>query len=50
MTGAVLAGIYILAVLPLFSYFYPILSAKVIPYSDWLSHMWYSGGVGIGWI
>jgi dolichyl-phosphate-mannose-protein mannosyltransferase len=50
VTGAVLAGIYILAVLALFSYFYPILSAKVIPYSDWLSHMWYRGGVGVGWI
>jgi dolichyl-phosphate-mannose-protein mannosyltransferase len=50
VTGAVLAGIYILAVLILFWYFYPILSAKVIPYSDWLSHMWYSGGGGVGWI
>jgi len=48
VTGAVLAGVYILAVLVLFWYFYPILSAKVIPYSDWLSHMWYR--VGVGWI
>ncbi len=50
VTGAVVAGIYVLAVLVLFWYFYPILSAQVIPYSDWLSHMWYSGGPGVGWI
>jgi dolichyl-phosphate-mannose-protein mannosyltransferase len=51
-TGAVLAGIYVLAVLVLFWYFYPILSGKVIPYSDWLSHMWYTGllGPASGWI
>ena len=49
-TGAVLAGIYVFAVLALFWYFYPILSAQVIPYSDWLSHMWYTGGPGVGWI
>ena len=51
-TGAVLAGIYVLAVLVLFWYFYPILSGKVIPYSDWLSHMWYTGLLGraSGWI
>jgi dolichyl-phosphate-mannose-protein mannosyltransferase len=50
VTGAVLAGLYVLAVLVLFWYFYPILSAKAIPYSEWLSHMWYSGGGGVGWI
>jgi dolichyl-phosphate-mannose-protein mannosyltransferase len=50
VTGAVLAGIYVLAVLALFWYFYPILSAKAIPYSEWLSHMWYRGGGGVGWI
>ena len=26
----------------LFWYFYPILAGKIIPYSDWLSHMWYT--------
>jgi dolichyl-phosphate-mannose-protein mannosyltransferase len=49
-TGAAVAGSYVLAVLVLFWYFYPILSATVIPYSDWLSHMWYSGSAGVGWI
>jgi dolichyl-phosphate-mannose-protein mannosyltransferase len=45
VTGTVLAGAYILAALVLFWYFYPILAGKVIPYSDWLSHMWYSGWI-----
>jgi dolichyl-phosphate-mannose--protein O-mannosyl transferase len=45
VTGAVVAGIYVLAALALFWYFYPILAGKVIPYSDWLSHMWYSGWI-----
>ena len=43
--GSVLAGIYVLAVLVLFWYFYPILAGKIIPYSDWLSHMWYAGWI-----
>jgi len=51
-TGAALAGGYVLAVLVLFWYFYPILTAQVIPYPDWLSHMWYRGLLGpvSGWI
>ena len=32
----------------MFWYFYPILAGKVIPYPDWLSHMWYR--IGHGWI
>jgi dolichyl-phosphate-mannose--protein O-mannosyl transferase len=43
--GSALVGIYVLAVLVLFWYFYPILAGKIIPYSDWLSHMWYSGWI-----
>jgi dolichyl-phosphate-mannose--protein O-mannosyl transferase len=43
--GSALAGTYVLAVLVLFWYFYPILSAKIIPYSSWLSHMWYTGWI-----
>jgi dolichyl-phosphate-mannose-protein mannosyltransferase len=39
--GAAIAGVYLLVVLLLFSYFYPILAGKVIPYSSWLSHMWF---------
>jgi dolichyl-phosphate-mannose-protein mannosyltransferase len=43
--GAAVIGLYLLTVIILFWYFYPILSAKVIPYSQWLSHMWYSGWI-----
>jgi len=43
--GSALVGIYVLAVLVLFWYFYPILAGKIIPYSDWLRHMWYSGWI-----
>jgi dolichyl-phosphate-mannose-protein mannosyltransferase len=43
--GAAVIGLYLLTVIILFCYFYPILSAKVIPYSEWLSHMWYSGWI-----
>jgi dolichyl-phosphate-mannose--protein O-mannosyl transferase len=47
-TGAGLAGAYLLVVLLMFRYFYPILAGKVIPYSDWYAHMWYK--IGRGWI
>jgi dolichyl-phosphate-mannose-protein mannosyltransferase len=46
--GAGLAGAYLLIVLLMFRYFYPILAGKVIPYSDWYAHMWYK--IGRGWI
>jgi dolichyl-phosphate-mannose-protein mannosyltransferase len=46
--GAGLVGAYVLCVLLMFWYFYAILAAKVIPYPEWLSHMWYR--VGHGWI
>jgi len=43
--GAAAAGTYVLAVLILFWYFYPILAGQIIPYSSWLSHMWYHGWI-----
>jgi dolichyl-phosphate-mannose-protein mannosyltransferase len=43
--GASAAGTYVLAVLVLFWYFYPIMAGKVIPYTSWLSHMWYHGWI-----
>jgi dolichyl-phosphate-mannose--protein O-mannosyl transferase len=46
--GAGLVGAYVLCVLLMFWYFYSILGGKVIPYQDWLSHMWYR--IGRGWI
>jgi dolichyl-phosphate-mannose--protein O-mannosyl transferase len=47
--GASLAGAYLLAVLLDFAYIYPILAAKVIPYTSWYQRMWYHPG-GHGWI
>ena len=43
--GSAVAGVYVLAVLALFWYFYPILTGKIIPYSDWYAHMWYHGWI-----
>jgi dolichyl-phosphate-mannose--protein O-mannosyl transferase len=28
-----------------FAYLYPVLAAKVIPYSQWLARMWYHGWI-----
>ncbi len=39
--GAVAAGGYLVAVLLNLAYLYPILTAEVIPYSAWLSRMWF---------
>jgi dolichyl-phosphate-mannose--protein O-mannosyl transferase len=39
--GAVGVGAYLLAVLLNLAYLYPILTAEVIPYSSWLSRMWF---------
>jgi dolichyl-phosphate-mannose--protein O-mannosyl transferase len=47
--GAGIVGAYLLSVLLMFWYFYPILAGSIIPYQDWLSHMWYQVG-GHGWI
>jgi dolichyl-phosphate-mannose--protein O-mannosyl transferase len=46
--GAAAVGVYLLIVLVMFAYFYPVFAAKVIPYSQWLQHMWYR--TGRGWI
>jgi dolichyl-phosphate-mannose--protein O-mannosyl transferase len=43
--GAAIAGTYVLAVLILFWYFYPILAGQIIPYPSWASHMWYHGWI-----
>jgi len=39
--GAVVAGGYLLAVLANFAYLYPVLAARVLPYSDWFARMWF---------
>jgi dolichyl-phosphate-mannose--protein O-mannosyl transferase len=46
--GAGIVGAYLLCVLIMFWYFYSILAGQVIPYQQWLDHMWYQ--VGHGWI
>jgi dolichyl-phosphate-mannose-protein mannosyltransferase len=45
VTGAAVAGAYLLAVLLDFVYLYPVLAAQVIPYSQWLARMWYHGWI-----
>jgi dolichyl-phosphate-mannose-protein mannosyltransferase len=43
--GAVLVGAYLLLVLADFNYMYPVLAAKIVPYSSWLARMWYHGWI-----
>jgi dolichyl-phosphate-mannose-protein mannosyltransferase len=43
--GAALTGGYLLAVLLNFYYLYPVIAAKVIPYSSWLARMWFSSWI-----
>ena len=43
--GAVIVGAYLLAVLGDFVYIYPVLAAKVLPYSSWYARMWFSGWI-----
>ena len=43
-----MVGFYVAGRVILFFYFYPIMTAQVIPYSDWLHHMWWP--FGVGWI
>lgn len=40
--GAIAAGAYLVAVLVNLAYLYPVLTAQIIPYSSWLSRMWFS--------
>ena len=43
--GAVAAAVCLLAVLLDFTYLYPVLAGKLIPYSAWLARMWYHGWI-----
>ncbi|MCK9900274.1 glycosyl transferase [Parafrankia colletiae] len=45
LTGALAVGVYTVAVVLLFAYFYPILAAEVIPYSSWRMRMWFPGWI-----
>jgi dolichyl-phosphate-mannose--protein O-mannosyl transferase len=39
--GAILAGTYLVLALINLAYLYPVLTAEIIPYSSWLSRMWF---------
>ena len=45
VTGAVVSGLYLLAVLADFAYIYPVLAAKVIPFTSWDARMWFSSWI-----
>jgi dolichyl-phosphate-mannose-protein mannosyltransferase len=44
-TLAALSGGYLLVVLANFIYIYPVLAARVLPYSAWLSRMWFNNWI-----
>jgi dolichyl-phosphate-mannose-protein mannosyltransferase len=39
--GGAITGAYLIAVLANFAYLYPILAARVLPYSSWFARMWF---------
>ena len=45
LVSALSVGVYLIAVVLLFAYFYPILSDERISYSSWLSRMWFPGWI-----
>ncbi len=45
VAGAALAGAFLLVVLVNFAYFYPILTADVLPYGSWHDRMWFSSWI-----
>jgi dolichyl-phosphate-mannose-protein mannosyltransferase len=40
-----ISGVYLLLVLANFIYLYPVLTARVLPYSAWLSRMWFNSWI-----
>lgn len=44
-TGVIVTGLYALLVVVNFFYLYPVLAAKVIPYGEWRSRMWFSSWI-----
>jgi dolichyl-phosphate-mannose--protein O-mannosyl transferase len=43
--GASIAGAYLLLVIANFGYMYPVFVAEVIPYTDWMHHMWFDSWI-----
>jgi dolichyl-phosphate-mannose--protein O-mannosyl transferase len=45
MVGGIIAGAFVALVVLNFAYIYPILTDELLPYSDWLSRMWFKGWI-----
>ncbi|TYK49365.1 dolichyl-phosphate-mannose--protein mannosyltransferase [Actinomadura decatromicini] len=45
LIGAAAAGAFLLVVLANFAYFYPILAAQTIPYTEWQDRIWFKSWV-----
>ncbi len=45
VAGSAVAGGYLLAVVANFYYLYPVLAGQAIPYTSWLSRMWFHGWI-----
>lgn len=45
LVGALSFGIYLIAVVLVFAYFYPILAAQLISRDSWRAHMWFPGWI-----
>jgi len=43
--GLIIVGIYCLATLALFAFYWPIYTAQVVPYNFWRMHMWFPSWV-----
>jgi dolichyl-phosphate-mannose-protein mannosyltransferase len=43
--GTIIVGTYVLLVVAAFGYFYPVYAARVMPYADWIQHMWLSSWI-----
>lgn len=45
LAGALSVGVYLIAVVLMFAYFYPILAAQMIPLDAWRARMWFPGWI-----
>jgi dolichyl-phosphate-mannose--protein O-mannosyl transferase len=45
LTGALVVGVYLITVVLLFAYFYPIMTDQLIPLSSWRARMWFPGWI-----
>jgi dolichyl-phosphate-mannose--protein O-mannosyl transferase len=48
LAGALAVGVYLITVVLLFAYFYPIMTDQLIPLSGWRARMWFPGWVVSG--